>query len=320
MVGKNVKFSAASLTAFIFLVFPFLSLTIYGQQTADPDFDAKVAVPAYTKKHPKLLFDEAHNNFHTSNGRYKPFADLLANDGYIIKPNKKNFSSQTLAGYDILLIANAMGGPDDSNKESNPAFTPKECDAVRDWVQAGGSLLLIADHAPFGAASEILARRFDIDMSKGYTIDSVNFDPESRNKSVLVFTNTLLAAEHPIMRGRNESEKISRIITFTGQSLKGPAGSTALLKLSDTAIDVLRPDDGNAAAGRRVSAAGRSQAIALNFGKGRVVVFGEAAMISAQIISDPGAQVEKMGMNVSGIDNRQFALNTMHWLSGLIGR
>jgi len=38
-----------------------------------------------------------------------------------------------------------------------PAFTEAECDEVRDWVRDGGSLLLIADHAPIGGANEILS-------------------------------------------------------------------------------------------------------------------------------------------------------------------
>jgi hypothetical protein len=47
-----------------------------------------------------------------------------------------------------------------------------------------------------------------------------------------------------------------------------------------------------------------------------VVVLGEAGQLSAQIL---GASRVPMGMNVPGIDNRQMALNIMHWLSGLIG-
>ncbi|HYN25556.1 MAG TPA: hypothetical protein VES69_10995, partial [Pyrinomonadaceae bacterium] len=64
-----------------------------------------------------------------------------------------------------------------------------------------------------------------------------------------------------------------------------------------------------------VSAAGRAQGIAFKFGKGRVVVLGEAAMLSAQLA---GAEKRPMGMNVPGSDNRQLALNIMHWLSGLL--
>ncbi|PYS32009.1 MAG: hypothetical protein DMF75_13160 [Acidobacteria bacterium] len=64
-----------------------------------------------------------------------------------------------------------------------------------------------------------------------------------------------------------------------------------------------------------ISAAGRAQGIAFNFGKGRAVVFGEAAMLSAQVTGPNGM---KFGMNRPGIDNRQLALNIMHWLSGLL--
>ena len=50
-------------------------------------------------------------------------------------------------------------------------------------------------------------------------------------------------------------------------------------------------------------------------GKGRVVVQGEAAMLSAQI---SGSEKRRMGMNVPGNDNKQYVLNVMHWLSGLL--
>jgi hypothetical protein len=65
---------------------------------------------------------------------------------------------------------------------------------------------------------------------------------------------------------------------------------------------------------RQVSAAGRAQGAALSFGKGRVVVLGEAAMLTAQV----APRVFRFGMNLPGIDNRQLALNIMHWLSGLL--
>src|SRR6266513_576093 len=148
----------------------------YSQQVADPNFDAKVAKPAYAKNGPKVLFDEAHNNFHTATGRYKPFADLITNDGYQVTPNKQKFSADTLKGYDILVISNALGAPRMNSPEAtNPAFTDAECDAVRDWVKGGGALLLIADHAPMGSANQIMGQRFGVDMSKMFTIDIQNY-------------------------------------------------------------------------------------------------------------------------------------------------
>ena len=103
---RNITRSFAMIVACLFLA---QAITTRGQQMADPDFDTKVARPAYTKKHPKVLFDEAHRNFHTTDGRYKPFATLISNDGYQVTPNKEKFQKSTLKGYDILVIANASG-------------------------------------------------------------------------------------------------------------------------------------------------------------------------------------------------------------------
>jgi hypothetical protein len=282
------------------------------QQVADPNFDAKVAHPAYTKNGPKILFDEAHNNFHTASGRYKPFADLITNDGYQITSNKENFSAATLKGFEVLVISNALGAPQMNMPEAaNPAFTPEECDAVRDWVKGGGALLLIADHAPMGSANQILADRFDVNMSKMFTVDSQNYDKESNNPGFIIYTRESgRLADHPITRGRNDAERVNQIIAFTGQSLKGPANSFAFMKLADSAVDAMPGANTNPA-----SAAGRAQGIAMTLGKGRVVVLGEAAMLSAQLA---GPNQMKFGMNRPGIDNRQLALNLMHWLSGLL--
>ena len=282
------------------------------QQVADPNFDARVAHAAYAKNGPKVLFDEAHNNFHTASGRYKPFADLITNDGYQVTPNKQKFSAETLKGYDILVISNALGAPRMNLPDAgNPAFTEAECDAVRDWVKAGGALLLIADHAPMGAANQILAQRFDVNMSKMFTADEQNYDKESENAGFIVYTRESgRLADHAITRGRNDSERVNKIIAFTGQSLKGPADSIAFMKLADTALDLMPGPDN-----KPVSAAGRAQGLTMSFGKGRAVVLGEAAMLSAQL---SGPNQKPFGMNRPGIDNRQLALNIAHWLSGLL--
>jgi hypothetical protein len=292
-----------------------LAIAGLAQQIADPDFDPKVVKPSYTRKHPKVLLDEAHNNFHTASGRYKPFADLITNDGYQVIPNKQKFSKSTLKGFDVLVISNALGAPAMGSLEaSNSAFTEEECDAVHAWVREGGRLLLIADHAPMGAANEKMGLRFGVDMSKGYTGDPENKDAETGSDTFIRYDrDNKLLGDHAITRGRNASEKISRIIAFTGQSLKGPAGSVAYMKLADTAVDVTPARQGSEQ--KEVSAAGRAQGIAFKLGKGRVVVQGEAGMLSAQLA---GPRKMKFGMNRAGIDNRQLALNIMHWLSGLL--
>ena len=271
-------------------------------QQADLSYDVRVARPAYTKKHPKVLFDEAHNNVHTASGLYKPFADLIANDGYIVVPNKEKFQASTLKGFEVLVIVNAAGP---RGQRANPAFTDEECDAVRDWVRSGGSLLFIADHAPMGAAAEIMAKRFGVEMSKAYTDDASSRD---RVLGDIIFSReNKLLADSPITRGRNQSERVSQVITFTGQSLKGAADSAPLMTLPGTAVDTFPQTK------QSVSAAGRTQGLTIKFGKGRVVVLGEAAMLTAQIDDEGRA----FGINYPNNDNKQFALNTMHWLSRL---
>jgi hypothetical protein len=146
-------------------------------------------------------------------------------------------------------------------------------------------------------------------MSKGYTADPVNFERVALDASWIRFSRAQKnLGDHAITRGRDASERINKVLTFTGQSLKGPKESTAILILSNQAYDVFDVDDPLKA--KTVSAAGRAQAVAMPFGKGRVVVTAEAAMLTAQN--------RNFGMNYPGTDDRQFALNIMHRLTGLL--
>ena len=288
-------------------------------QVPDPNFNASVPGPTFTKDNPIIIFDEAHQNYHTSTGRYKPFADLLTNDGYRIIPNKERFQRGMLGGGQILVIANAQGSND---RGDMPAFTDDECDAVRDWVNTGGSLLLITDIYPTGSAAQNLAQRFGVQMSRGFTEDPVNHIP-NKPGAILFAREKGLIGQHPITEGRGPQERINRIATYVGQSLKGPEGSATLLKLSDTAVDRIPelietespdgPPQKSIQYSDPVPAVGRAQGLAFKYGKGRVVVMGEAGVLSAQRQGE-GA----FGMNDARTDNRQLALNIMHWLSGVI--
>jgi hypothetical protein len=294
----------------IFFVLIFLSAPATAQQLPDLEFNTSVENPAYKREGPRVMFDEAHHNFHTSDGRYKPFVDLVSNDGYRVIRNRQSFSKTTLASYKVLVIANALGAEElDDDGADKSAFTDEEIQAVQDWVKGGGALFLIADHAPFGGAAAALANRFGVDMSKGYTFDPQNSVVGAPTQLLFSRENKLLA-NHPITEGRGEKERLNTVRSFTGQSLKGPEGSAAILALSDTATD-----RANFASQESVSAAGRAQAVALKFGKGRVLVQGEAAMLSAQV---SGPDKRTMGMNVPGNDDRQYVLNVMHWLSGVL--
>jgi hypothetical protein len=259
---------------------------------------------------------------------------LLTSDGYRVVASTREFNIAALGGIGVLVIANArnltalLAGD-----ISKPAFTDQECDVVRNWVRAGGSLLLIADHAPYGNAADNLAQRFGIAMGKGWAFERT---ATTGITTQLVFSreNGLLGT-HPILTGRDGSEGVASIRSFTGQSLSVPAGAAILMKLGAMAREAPTPNDldaedaaargtdaSRAAFGSRSSAVGgRAQGLALAFGQGRVVVLGEAALLSAQILrfTEGNQQRDtKIGMNVPGNDDRQFALNAIHWLSRLL--
>jgi len=299
------------------------------QQVVDTAFKATVAKPAYTARGPTVAIDEAHSNFHTAAGQYKPFADLLTADGYRVIASTRQFEPGTLAGVDVLVIANARNlAALQAGDLTKPALTEHECDVVRDWVRNGGSLLLIADHAPFGYAAANLGERFGINMGKGWTFDraiaggiTTQLDFSRENG---------LLGDHVILRGRGPGEEVKHVKTFTGQSLSVPAGATPLLTLSSTARDAATPADLDAedAAVRSADssargvhsrpATDRTQGVAMTFGRGKVVVLGEAGMFTAQVLRFADGTERKFGMNVPGNDDRQFALNVLHWLSGLL--
>ncbi len=102
------------------------------------------------------------------------------------------------------------------------------------------------------------------------------------------------------------------MLTFTGQALRvrNPA-AMPFLQLSASAIEYPRRESGD---DEFRPAAGFAQGVALEFSKGRVVILGEAAMLTSQVTRTT-AGAFKFGMSRPGYDNRQLALNIMHWLS-----
>ena len=149
----------------------------------DPNFDTRVAEPAYRTEHAHVLYDEAHLNVHTADGRYKGFVDLITNDGYDVHLNRDAFTADRLVGVSVLVIAGARG-PTETGSTS--ALTESEIAAVDQWVRSGGSLLLIVDHFPFGAAAESLGRRLGVDIGDGIAEDPKNHEAKLGEK-IFVF-------------------------------------------------------------------------------------------------------------------------------------
>ncbi len=291
--------------------------SVSSPQQRDPDFSIDVSQPAFgPAQGPLVCVDEDHNNVHTAEGRYRPFADLLRKDGYRVNGFPSRFSKDTLTRCSLLVIANALSADDSPETRAFPhpsPFTHPELDSLVTWIRKGGSLLLLADHAPAPGAAGDLGALLGVSMFDGYARGPGEF-PDLFERE----TGTLV--DHPISRGRTSEEQVERVATFAGQAFQLSQhfqpllifgeGSLAHFDISHNVPDVPRQE------WPRFSVSGWAQGAAREWDSGRIVVLGEAAMCSAQL---RGEKRNKMGMNhPQAGENAQFCLNAVRWLTRVL--
>lgn len=292
-----------------------LCVATTAQQVGDPNFAPAIQRPAYAVgKGPVVLIDEAHHNFHTATGRYKTFADLLARDGYVVRPSANVLTQASLDGAAVLVVANALAerNREDWSLPTPSAFTDAEVVAVREWVHGGGSLLLIADHMPFPGAAEKLAAAFGARFSNGFAVV-----PGAEGGAMAFTRDSGALADHAVTRGRDSSESVRRVVSFTGSAFKPGKDAVPLLVFPASVVS-LEPTQAwqFTDATPKVDVKGWCQGAVMRHGKGRVAIFGEAAMFTAQLA---GPEKRPFGMNSpEAAENPRFLLNVMHWLSGLL--
>ena len=285
------------------------------QQVPDTTFSPPVASPAFAPGvGPVILIDEGHYNFHTLGGRFAPFARLVARDGFMPRPHAGPFTRAALDSARVLVISNALA---ERNVEAwhlpvSPAFDTSEVSVVEGWVRDGGSLLLVADHLPFGGAAADLAAAFGVLLSNGFAQDATG-----QMNFMLRRSDGLLHA-HPVTDGRGPGERVDSVMVYTGEAFRASvpvdtllvmeSGSTLLLPEVAWQFSPLTP---------QIRADGMLVGAALTHGRGRVVVFGEAAMLTAQLA---GPQRVPVGMNApEAAHHSRLVLNTVRWLAGVTG-
>jgi len=285
-----------------FLLFLSCGCTCFSQQVADSLFHPEITDPLFASgKGPVVLIDEAHYNFHQREGRYAPFAGILERDGLNVRSNEAPFTAEALSGCRLLVIANALN---EVNREqwilpTPSAFTADEIAVLKNWVAEGGSLFLIADHMPFAGAATDLAAVFGFKCYNGYAMKS-DKQPDlftAENKRLL---------DNPLFNG-----KITQVQTFTGQAFDCPPEAHPFLVLDSEFTIYLTTCAGDFKTDcTTMSAAGLAQGAYMSYGKGRLVISGEAAMFSAQLAGNG-----KMGMNAPlATDNVQLLRTLVKWL------
>jgi len=283
--------------------------------------DMSVDLPRFdATSSPLVLFDAGHGNFHDIQTTYKPFATLLENDGVLLSIHQELFSEEALNDAELLIIANATSTDQEQNGTSS-AFSESEIQVLTEWVQRGGSLLLIADHDPFGSAAAELATALGVGMESVWTVDTLRMNQDIGRTTWLEFSRENHGlGEHGILQLDSPPSTVKRVITFTGQSLDYDSTWTSILQLSTSAQNYYTREDAAIASvdsSSYFSVPGQSQLIARKYGEGRIVIAGEAAMFTAQEVRIFFKTI-RAGFNYPGYDNKNFVLNVIHWLLGEI--
>jgi hypothetical protein len=279
------------------------------QQEADTSFLTDLKDPAYKSgTGPVVMIDAGHNNFHTKDGGFLPFAELMRADGYRVGAYNGKFDLDSLKTCDVLVIANASSEyrEPDWRQPMNFAFTDDEIKIIKKWVENGGSLFLIADHMPFPSAAENLAEVFGFVFVNCYAVDTLNVENDIFRKS----EGTL--KDHVITDG------IDSVVSFTGQAFTGDGTETPLMVTPESWI-ALFPKENESRDSENIDfkpAGGWLQGAVKVVGDGKIAVFGEAAMFTAQKYTDDDGQVFRFGLNHPvAVQNIRFAQNIMRWLA-----
>ncbi|HEY5122511.1 MAG TPA: hypothetical protein VIK14_02115, partial [Ignavibacteria bacterium] len=199
--------------SFLILLLIFLFVSVFSseaQQVADTTYKFFIYQAAFQKgESPVIYIDEAHNNFHTKGGRFFAFSKLLEQDGYRVKrQNEAIMNADMLNACKILVIANPLH-VSNVNRWTLPtpsAFSTDEISNIKQWVENGGSLFLIADHMPFSGAAYDLSKAFGFEFINGFSITGEGSWPPS------VFTfETGTLQNSPVTSGIKDYEKIDKV-------------------------------------------------------------------------------------------------------------
>lgn len=179
-----------------------------------------------------MYIDAGHHNFHTLDGNFAPFGKVAERMGFEVKSLNQPFNDEVLKHIDVLVIANALH-EDNVNRWKKPifsAFTADEVNVIRNWVEQGGRLFLIADHMPFAGAASELAQAFGFKFYDGFA-----FCKPNQRYDVFTLDNGMLT-QHPL------TYRVTSAVSFTGQAFDIHHRAVSIITL-DSTYKLLMPDE-----------------------------------------------------------------------------
>ncbi len=160
--------------------------------------------------------------------------------------------------------------------------TSQEIQDMQEYVEDGGAIYLIADWGGvFSDPSQALANVFGVTLDANTVTDPNDF---IGGHDVWVTYDSANFSSNAIMSGLNQLQ------TYASTGMLPGTASPLII----TDADASPPN--------------RAIAVALSYGAGRVIIVGDSNYFSDENEAYPGT-----GLNVD--DNKQFAVNTLYWLS-----
>ncbi len=294
-----------------FLIFPYLlfGISALAQQRPDTTFIPNVTTSLFQKDSgPIICIDSAHNNLHTLNGGFAPFARLMRSVGFRVEDRNAIISDKTLLSVcDIYAIINSLHKSNLGNwRLPNPsAFTNQEITEINEWVKEGGRLFLVADHMPFGGAAFELAKSFGFEFSNGFA----RLEKEGNQPDYFSIENGRLLQQEFF------GDEINSVTSFTGSAFTYPDEANIIMKFKTEDVS-LEPEiawqftDST----KTISLENYAQGAVFEYGEGKILVFGEAAMFTAQKVRNQNGTF-RVGFNSSNAPNNQlFIIRLMEYL------
>jgi hypothetical protein len=147
------------------------------------------------------------------------------------------------------------------------------------------------------------------EFTNGFVLDTISMGPAFFNLIEKPLIESIITTD------RDSTESVEQIVSFTGQGFKIPSDVIPVLTFNKNYVNML-PDTAWVFKEKtpKFNVEGWSQGAYKKYGKEKIVVFGEAAMFTAQLA---GPEQIKVGMNSEvAPKNYKLLLNIIHWLDG----
>ena len=288
-------------------------VAVIAQQLPDMEFHFANPAPAFAKSSGPVVRVDAGHSPYVRNNSFEPFVKLLGEDGFRADYIETKITPQALADVQILVIVNAFKKDysDYSVMQPPSAYDENEIKTIVEWVQNGGRLLLIADHAPLSGGTIELAEKFGFTFFNAHVLKKSEL-PKLRGR-IDYRVGSGLNRKSPIFDKKFAAAAVEHYYIFTGSAFIAPDEAVSVLNIPADYVAIftnsIRREVDSAA---QIEVSGLSQGATMQFGKGRLAVFAEAGSFSAQVVNG----YRKMGMNNPVADqNPAFVLGTLEWLA-----